>query len=178
VNLLNIAALAAVTTCVLSATSIRIGHASPQASEDASPIFGIKLPAGFRDWKVISVAHEAGKNNDLRVVLGNDIAIKALRETKLPYPDGAIIARMAWHYTPSEVNNQSFGHDQSWVAGTPINTQVDVKNSRKYATTGGWGFAQFKDGKPDPKTALHTCYACHTLVARSDFVFTQYAPTP
>jgi hypothetical protein len=105
-------ASAAVTICVLAAASIRIAHASPQAGGDASPIFGIKLPARFRDWKVVGVAHEAGKNNDLRVVLGNDIAIKAFRDGKLPYPDGAIIARLAWRYTPSEANNQSFGDAQ------------------------------------------------------------------
>ncbi len=177
-TLFKVSAMAAVTVCVVAAANIRIGHASGQVVEGASPIFGITLPAGFRDWEVISVAHEAGKNNDLRVVLGNDIAIKAFRDGKLPFPDGAIIARMAWRYTPSAVNNRSFGDDQSWVAGTPINTQVDVKDSRRYATTGGWGFAQFKDSKPDPTAALRTCYACHTLVAAHDFVFTHYASTP
>lgn len=177
-NLINVAAVAAFTTCALGVASIRIGHAAPQAGTDASPIFAIEIPADLRDWKVISVAHEAGKNHDLRVVLGNDVAIKAFREGKLPYPDGTVIARMAWRYTPSAVNNRSFGDEQSWVAGTPINTQVDVKDSKMYATTGGWGFAQFKGKKPDPTAALHTCYACHTLVATSDFVFTHYAPTP
>jgi hypothetical protein len=45
-------------------------------------------------------------------------------------------------------------------------------------STGGWGFAQFKDGKPDSTAALQTCYACHTLVRANDFVFTHYAATP
>ncbi len=111
-------------------------------------------------------------------MLGNDIAIKAFRDGKLPYPDGSIIARMAWRYTPSELNDRSFGDDQSWVAGTAINTQVDSKESRMYARTGGWGFAQFKDGKSDPTAALRTCFPCHTLVASRDFVFTHYAQTP
>ena len=177
-KLVNIAVLALVIAGVLATASLCIGYASPQAGGIASPVYGITLPAGFRDWKVISVAHEAGKNDDLRVLLGNDIALKAFRDAKLPYPDGAIIARMAWRYTPSDVNDQSFGQRQSWVAGTPINTQVDVKDSRKYATTGGWGFAQFKPGKPDPTAAIATCYACHAKVAADDFVFTHYASTP
>jgi hypothetical protein len=59
------------------------------------PLFGVTIPPGYRDWRVISVAHEAGSNNDLRAVLGNDAAIKAYREEKLPFPDGAIIARLA-----------------------------------------------------------------------------------
>jgi hypothetical protein len=170
--------LAALTLCALAAAPIDIAHAAPGAGADPSPIFGIRLPAGFRDWKVVTVAHEAGKNNDLRVVLGNDLAIKAFRTGKLPFPDGAIIVRMAWRYTPSAVNNRSFGDAQSFVAGTPINTQVDVKDTKKYASTGGWGFSQFKNGKPDPTAALQTCYACHTLVRSNDFVFTHYAPTP
>ena len=61
-----------------------------------SPIYGIKLPAGYRDWRLISVAHEAGNLNDLRAILGNDQAIKAYRDAKLPFPDGTIIARPAW----------------------------------------------------------------------------------
>jgi hypothetical protein len=50
------AAIAAVTICVLAAASIQIGHASPQAGGDASPIFGIKLPVGFRDQLVYTMA--------------------------------------------------------------------------------------------------------------------------
>ncbi len=177
-NRLNVAAIGAIAACLVAAASGGAGRASPQAGGNASPVFGITLPPGFRDWKVVSVAHEAGKNNDFRVVLGNDLAIQAFRSGRPACPDGAIIVRMAWHYTASEVNDRAFGDRQSWVAGTPINTQVDVKDSRKYATTGGWGFAQFKDGKPDPTANVYTCYACHTHVAKSDFVFTHYAPTP
>jgi len=91
--------------------------AAPGVDEAASPIFGVKIPPGYRDWGVISVAHEAGNNNDLRAVLGNDVAIKAYREGKLPFPDGTIIARLAWSYVPSEENNKVFGRAQSFVAG-------------------------------------------------------------
>ena len=57
------------------------------AAQEAVPIFVKEIPAGYRDWKVVSVAHEAGDLNDIRAVLGNDIAIKAYRENKLPFPD-------------------------------------------------------------------------------------------
>jgi hypothetical protein len=60
-------------------------------------------------WKLISVAHEEGSLNDLRALLGNDVTIKAYREGKLPFPDGTIIARLAWSYVPSEENNKVFG---------------------------------------------------------------------
>jgi hypothetical protein len=71
--------------------------ASGQANDKAAMGLGInRLPPGYRDWKLISVAHEAGKNNDLRAILGNDAAVKAYREGKFPLPNGAIIARLAW----------------------------------------------------------------------------------
>ena len=153
-----------------------IAPASGQADGEAAPVFGIKIPSGYRDWRLISVAHEEGKLNDLRAVLGNDVAIKAYREGKLPFPDGAIIARLAWSYVPSEENNKVFGRAQSFVAGPATNVQFMVKDSTKYASTGGWGFAQFKDGKPADEALHNTCFACHVPVKTRDFIFTQYAP--
>jgi hypothetical protein len=150
--------------------------ASGDADQEAAPIFGIKIPAGYRDWRLISVAHEEGNLNDLRAILGNDVAIKAYREEKLPFPDGTIIARLAWSYVPSEENNKAFGRSQSFVAGDATNVQFMVKDSRKYAATGGWGFAQFKDGKPAEEALLKTCFPCHEPVKARDFVFTHYAP--
>ena len=96
-----------------------MGPASGQSDGEAAPIFGIKIPPGYRDWKLISVAHEAGNLDDLRAILGNDIAIDAYREGRQEFPDGAIIARLAWAYTPSDENNQVFGQRQSYVAGQP-----------------------------------------------------------
>jgi hypothetical protein len=108
---------------LLFAAAAGLGASTPFAAagvdEAAAPIYGIKVPPGYRDWVVISVAHEAGNNNDLRAVLGNAIAIKAYRDGKLPFPDGAIIARLAWSYVPSEENNKVFGRAQSFVAGGP-----------------------------------------------------------
>jgi hypothetical protein len=148
------------------------------AVADVAPIppYDIKLPPGYRDWRLISVAHEEGSLNDLRAVLGNDIAIKAYREGKLPFPDGAIIARLAWKYTSSDENNQVFGRNQSFVAGDATNVQFMVKDSVKYAASGGWGFAQFNDGKPVAEAGLTGCYACHVPVKNRDFLFTRYSP--
>jgi Cytochrome P460 len=146
------------------------------ADGEAAPIFGVKIPPGYRDWRVISVAHEAGNNNDLRAILGNDVAIKAYREGKLPFPDGTIIVRLAWSYVPSEENNKVFGRAQSLVAGPPINIQLEVKDSRKYASTSGWGFAQFKNGKAADEAVHQTCLPCHLLAKARDLVFTHYSP--
>jgi Cytochrome P460 len=93
--------------------------ASGDADEEAAPLFGVRIPPGYRDWRLVSVAHEEGNLNDLRAILGNDVAIQASREGKLPSPDGTIIARLAWSYVPSEENNKVFGCSQSFVAGPP-----------------------------------------------------------
>ena len=138
--------------------------ASGQADGEAAPIFGIKLPSGYRDWRLISVAHEEGTLNDLRAILGNDIAIKASREGTLPFPDGTIIARLAWNYDRLEESEKAFGRPQSFVAGQPKNgVQFMVKDSRRYASTGGWGFAHFDFGKPASEAVHHTCFACHQV---------------
>src|SRR6201997_1357407 len=123
--------LAAVATVagVVAYMAPAFGH----ADEGAAPIFGVKMPPGYRDWRLISVAHEEGNLNDLRAILGNDVAIKAYREGKLPFPDGTIIARLAWNYVPSEENNKVFGRSQSFVAGAATNVQFMVKESKKYA---------------------------------------------
>jgi hypothetical protein len=62
------------------------------------------------------------------------------------------------------------------VAGPPKNgIQFMVKDSRKYASTGGWGFAQFNDGKPADEAVHNTCLPCHQAASARDFVFTHYA---
>ena len=150
--------------------------ASGQSDGEAAPIFVTNIPSGYRDWNLISVAHEEGNLNSFAAILGNDVAIKAYREGKLPFPDGTIIARLAWSYVPSEENNRVFGRPQSFVAGPPTNVQFMVKDTKKYASTGGWGFAQFNDGRPAAEVVPSTCFSCHEPVKARDFVFTRYAP--
>ena len=136
-----------------------------------------RLPPGYRDWRLISVAREEGDLDDIRAVLGNDVAIRAYRAGNRPFPDGTVIARLAWSYDPSEQNNRAFGREQSFVAGHPKNgVQFMVKSSRKYAATGGWGYAQFEDGEPADSAVHGTCAACHDAAKAADFVFTRYAP--
>lgn len=154
-----------------------VAPAFGRGDEAATPIFVTKMPRGYRDWKFISVAREEGTLDDVRAVLGNDIAIKAYRAGKLPFPEGAIIARLAWSLVPSEENNKAFGRPQSFVAGAPKNgVQFMVKDSKKYAATGGWGFGHFNDGKPADEAMLKTCFPCHQPFESGDRVFTRYAP--
>jgi hypothetical protein len=169
-------ALLLVAVVALAGVVAYMAPASGQADGEAAPIFGVKIPPGYRDWKLISVAREEGDLNDIRAQLGNDIAIKAYQEGKLPFPDGAIIAAIHWEYVASEENNKVFGRVQSFVAGSPKNMQFMVKDSKKYAATGGWGFADFKDGKPASEAVHNTCFPCHAPAKDRDYVFTRYAP--
>jgi hypothetical protein len=166
----------------LAGVGAYMAHASGQSDGDSSPIYGVKIPGGYRDWKLIAVANllVAGKVDQLRAQLGNDIAIKAFKEGKVPFPDGTIIAAIHWTRVPSEDNNKvlagPFPGAQSFVVGSPVNAQFMVKDSKKYAATGGWGFADFKDGKPGDKALHETCFACHIPAKDRDYVFTRYAP--
>jgi hypothetical protein len=165
--------IAVTTTAGLVAS---VAPASGHADEEAAPIYGVTIPPGYRDWKLISVTHEEGDFNQLRAQLGNDIAINAYREGKLPFPDGSIIVALHWKRVPSDEDNKAFGKVQAFVAGAPVNLQVMVKDSKKYAATGGWGFGDFKDGKPSDEAMHKACFSCHEPIKDHDFVFTRYAP--
>ena len=167
---------------VLSAVTVVVGAiatVAPGTSHADQEIYVTKIPEGYRDWKLVSVAHEAGNLNDIRAILGNDVVVKAYREGKLPFPEGSIVARIAWAYVPSEENNKIFGREQSFVPGAPPEwyLQFMVKDSKKYASTGGWGYAQFdKDGKAADEKPMKTCFPCHEAIKARDFVFTKYTP--
>src|SRR5262249_5287449 len=117
-----------------------------------------------------------GDLNSFAAILGNDVAINAHRERRLPFPDGTIIAALHWSFVPSEENNKVFGRSQSFVPGPPTNVQFMVKDSRRYASTGGWGFGHFKAAKPGDEALLKPCFPCHDLARARDLVFTRYAP--
>jgi cytochrome P460 len=160
--------------CLAAFFSTASGH----AAGEVAPSFVTQIPPGYRDWKVISVAHEEGNLNSLGAILGNDVAIKAYREKKFPFPDGTIIAALHYRHSPSEENNKVFGRAQSFVPGSPTNIQFMVKDSTKYAATGGWGFGHFNasDGKAGDEAFMKTCFPCHEQTKASDLVFTHYAP--
>jgi hypothetical protein len=171
----------------LGCAAAYLAPASGQNPEEASPIYNIKIPAGYRDWRLISVNHLAGAGGNLKQVraqLGNDIAMEAFRAGKLPFPDGSIIAALHWNEVSSEENDKVLATGfpgaglQSFVAGPAVNVQFMVKDAKKYAASGGWGFADFTNGKPGNEALHQTCYPCHQPAKDRDFVFTHYAPAP
>lgn len=170
-------ALVLVAAIVLARFVGSVAQGSAPVGEAATAIDAGKLPAGFRDWRLITVAHEEGDLHSFAAVLGNDVAIKACRDGTLPFPDGTIIAALHYRHVSSEENDKVFGRAQSFVPGPPTNVQFMVKDSAKYASTGGWLFAHFVESKPvtDP-AMIQGCYDCHAQNKDRDLVFSRYAP--
>ena len=97
--------------------------------------------------------------------------MKAYRNGTLPFPDGSVLAKLAWKHVPSTEMEGAF------VPGRTTTVQIMVKDSKKYASTGGWGFGRFIDGKAVDEAQHQTCFPCHQAnVKDHDFVFTRYAP--
>jgi hypothetical protein len=181
------AAVVASTAYIVKSSAQSTNEAAPAAgaalsSTTASPIYGVTIPAGYRDWELIAVNQLLipGMGDQLRAQLGNDIAIKAFKAGKVPFPDGSTIVAIHWTRVPSEDNdkvlNGPFPGAHSFVIGSTVNIQIMVKDSKKYAATGGWGFADFKDGKAGDKALHETCFPCHGPAKDHDFVYTHYAP--
>ena len=171
---MEIAAVAlALGACVFAAVSIA-ADGKPAASTPtsaASPIYGVTIPKGYREWQLIAPALESEPLNELRVVLGNKTAVDAYKKGTLPFPDGTVLTKLAWKHV------QSPDFEPALVPGMATTVQVMVKDSKKYAATGGWGFGRFVDGKPVDIAQHQTCFACHAArVKDRDYVFTRLAP--
>lgn len=122
---------------------------------------GVRYTDDYKNWKVISMSTLF--DNSVRVIYGNDIAVKAVEtEDFHPWPDGSIIVKSVW--------KQEKLADGEIRAGEFVNAQFMVKDSKKYNDTEGWGFAKFsgKDLHPTGKTASfakESCIACHRQLA-------------
>jgi len=141
------------------------------AAGPLSPIYGVALPDGYRKWALVAPAQEAAPLNELRAVLGNDTAIKAYEAGSQPFPDGTVLVKLAWKHV------QSPEFEPASIPGAATTVQVMVKDSQRYAATGGWGFGRFINGQPADAAQHQTCYACHQAkVQNHDLVFTRFAP--
>jgi hypothetical protein len=82
--------------------------------------------------------------------------------------------------SPDEFSGLAAGFPglDSTFAGSAVNVQFMVKDSKKYAASGGWGFADFTNGKPGNEALHEKCFPCHQPGKDRDYVFTRYAPTP
>ncbi|VWC87329.1 cytochrome C oxidase subunit III [Burkholderia contaminans] len=156
---------------VLAANGPAAFAEQPKPAAAASPIYGVTIPPGYRKWEMVAPAEEAAPLDELRVVLGNPVAIRALEQATLPFPDGTILVKLAYK------RKQSDEFAPATVPGQATTVQVMVKDSRRYASTGGWGFGRFINGVAADIGQHQTCFACHQArVKNHDYVFTRLAP--
>lgn len=137
---------------------------------------GVVLPEGYKDWRVIAPSYRSDKKH-IRVIVGNDVAVTAARTGKTnPWPDGAILAKLAWKEKV----------DEHWptaiVPGDFVQAEFMVKDAHKYASTGGWGYARWVglEQKAYGKDAnfAQECVGCHTAVKSNDWMFTHPVMLP
>ena len=131
---------------------------------------GIGLPSAYKDWRIISSSHRED-NKTSRVILGNDIAIKAARDKKTnPWPNGSILGKMVWKDESHPKWNKAT------IPGKFVHAEFMIKDAAKYKKTGGWGFARWTglDQKPYGRDAsfVQECFGCHLPVKGNDYVFT------
>ena len=137
---------------------------------------------GYEDWQVISVSHSGDL---LAVILGNPEMIKAYQAgipgNGKPVPDGAKMAKIHW------IPKQNEFFPAATVPGTLLNVDFMVKDSKRFADSGGWGWAVFDydaasntfkpgttAGTPPQGNDAKCGFACHTIVKTRDYVFTDY----
>jgi len=143
--------------------------AATAAADIVSAPTGVTIPKGYRNWQVVAPS-QRDDEGEIRVILGNNIAMGALRAKRLPFPDGAILAKLAW----KRVKSAEF--DNTFIPGEPQRIEFMEKNAKKYAATGGWGFGRFVNGTPADEKEHGACWPCHEAnVKGHDFVFTRYA---
>ena len=122
----------------LSLSSLAHQGASDQQKNQVQPnLAGIDIPAGYKDWRVISASHRID-NKSIRIILGNDIAIDASRNGETnPWPDGAILGKLVWKQTSEE-------HWPKAIApGEFVHAEFMYKDSEKYNSNGtNWGWAR------------------------------------
>lgn len=122
----------------------------------------------YKDWRLLSVSHRL-ENKTLRAVLGNDKAIEAARAGKTrPWPDGTILAKVVWK------QREHPNWPQAIVPSEFSAAEAMIKDSKKYAATGGWGFAHWTGNKLEMHSdeTSAKCFACHTPMKDNDYVYT------
>lgn len=155
-------------SAILIAASLSSGDAT-SAESAKSALFGVTIPAGYRRWEVIAPSRGA-KLDELRVIVGNYLALSAFAAGQRPFPDGTVLVKLAWTEVASP------GADGAFVPGLATTVQVMVKNSRRDQATGGWGSGRFVNGKPVDAAQHRTCFGSHAArVAARDFVSTSFA---
>jgi hypothetical protein len=150
------------------------------ASSALSPADDVPFPAGYRDWYAVNsmiVTKDspiAGQIGGLHVIYVNAKGLATLKAGgPFPYPDGSVFADDVHEYSIK---------DGAYVEGAKKAVTVMVKDAKKYAKNGGWGFQVWAGGDPakailpDAAHATQGCFVCHTPQKAFDYTFSTYIP--
>jgi hypothetical protein len=138
---------------------------------------------GYEGWQVISLSHS---EKMLAVIVGNQAMIDAYQAgipgNGKPFPDGAKMAKI--HWVPTTMDDAP---GQPTVPGTLHDVDFMVKDSKRFADSGGWGYGQFEydstteafrpgteEDSPPQAHDAKCGFECHTIVQAKDYVFTAY----
>ena len=167
-----------------------LGGLVVSAQDSAASKYGVTVPGGlafsefrgYEAWQTISLSRN---DRVVAVILGNPVMIDAYKSgipgNGKPFPDGAKMAKV--HWTPK----QSELFPTATVPGSLANVDFMVKDSKRFADSGGWGYAVFdydnasdtftpgtRAGTPPQGNDAKCGAACHTAAKARDYVFTEY----
>ena len=147
--------------CIVSIYFVGLTNAADSVPQSPN---GVSLPENYKDWRVIGSSHRED-NMTLRVILGNDTAIKAARAGKTnPWPKGAILGKLVW----KDANHPNW--KKATVPNEFVHSEFMIKDAKAFKTTGGWGFARWKglDQRPYGKdeSFVEECLGCHKRVKK------------
>lgn len=138
---------------------------------------------GYESWQLISISQDRGR---VAAILGNPVMIEAYQAgipgNGKPFPDGAKMAKIHWN--PKQMET----FPAATVPGAQHDADFMVKDSKRFADSGGWGWAAFEydaasdtfrpattSDQPPQGNDVKCGLACHTIVKARDYVFTDYA---
>lgn len=129
---------------------------------------GIAFEPEYKNWKAIS-STDRFDNGTMRVILGNDVAIRAVASKQInPWPDGTMFAKIAWYQQVDGRGRVSTGAFQQ--------VEFMIKDAKKYGSTKGWGWARWRglELKPYGSSAGFSdeCIGCHMPVRENDYIYT------
>jgi hypothetical protein len=176
---------------IRAAITVTLAVLAAGAAISAQDRYTLKVPnglafsefRGYDGWQVIAISQNGGL---IAVILGNPAMISAYKAgvpgNGRPFPDGAKMAKIHWNPKTNET-----APGQPLVPGTLHDIDFMAKDSKRFADSGGWGYAEFEyDAASDrfrpgtltdqpPQANDAKCgFACHTIVQKQDFVFTAY----
>jgi hypothetical protein len=178
-----------VLTMGIAAAALAVWSARALSAQDK---YTLKVPGGlafsefkgYESWPVIAISHS---DKIMAVIVGNPKMIEAYKSgipgNGKPFPDGAKMAKIHWKPMPSMT-----APSPTTVPGAQTNADFMVKDSKRFADSGGWGWGAFeydaatKTFRPGTTTDVPPqandakCgLTCHTRVKTRDYVFTEYA---